>query len=94
MTIPYIDNGILKVFLIRCEFSYISLSNSIPYIMKKLRYFLLVLAIIVIAGQCFVIDYQNPSWSENTGSYLSIISMIMLVVGLTLSLIEEKKQRK
>lgn len=52
---------------------------------KKLRIGLIILAVILIIGQLTVIKYTNLSWSESAGSYLSILSMILLVVGMILS---------
>jgi len=60
--------------------------------MKTGRYVLIILAIGIIAGQIIVIDFSNPGWRENAGSYLSILAMILLIVAMVISLRDLKKK--
>ncbi|MFC2129431.1 hypothetical protein ACFLQX_01480 [Bacteroidota bacterium] len=60
--------------------------------MRKFRVGLIAFAIIIILGQSLLIDYKDLSWSENSGSYLGIISMILLIVGMILSIFHDKKK--
>ena len=53
--------------------------------MRKLRNGLIIFAVIVIIAQLTVIDYTNLDWSENLGSYLGIISMILLIISMIYS---------
>ncbi|MCU4175657.1 hypothetical protein [Carboxylicivirga sp. N1Y90] len=59
--------------------------------MKKFRNRLMIFACIVIVGQCMVVDYSDLSWTENAGSYLGIVSMLLLIVSMVLSNQHEKK---
>ncbi len=38
-----------------------------------------------------VVDYSDLSWTENAGSYLGIVSMLLLIVSMVLSNQHEKK---
>jgi hypothetical protein len=63
--------------------------------MNKLRIGILILAIIGICGEfSFVVDYNNLSWTNNTGSYLTIISMILLIASMVISIKHSKKEIK
>lgn len=53
--------------------------------MKKFRYGLILFALIIIVAQLLIIDYTNLSWSNNAGSYLGIISMILLIMSMLFS---------
>ncbi len=59
--------------------------------MKKLRIGLMIFAVIFIAGQMTVVDYADLSWSKNAGSYLGVISMILLILSMIYSIRYEKK---
>lgn len=59
--------------------------------MQKLRIGLLVFAVAVIILQLIIIDYHDLSWAKNTGSYLTILAMIFVILGLTLSVKYDKK---
>ena len=58
---------------------------------RKLRIGLMIFAVIIIAGQMTVVDYVDLSWSKNAGSYLGIISMILLILSMIYSIRYEKK---
>lgn len=60
--------------------------------MQKLRYSLIVFAIVIITAHLFLIDYNDLSWSENSGSYLGIISMITMIAAMVLSIRSEKNK--
>jgi hypothetical protein len=47
---------------------------------------------VLIIGHISVTDFGDLSWSNNSGSYLGIIAMILLVISIIISLIEKKKQ--
>jgi hypothetical protein len=59
--------------------------------MKKALIVFNVFSIVVIIGQLTVIDYNDLSWSNNVGSYLGIISMLILIIGIPIgNKIDEK----
>jgi uncharacterized membrane protein YcjF (UPF0283 family) len=60
--------------------------------MKTLRIILIIFAIVIIIGQMIVIDFKNPDWSENAGSYLSILAMILLIISMALSFKDIRQQ--
>ncbi|MCE1169628.1 MAG: hypothetical protein LWX70_16230 [Sphingobacteriia bacterium] len=61
--------------------------------MNQVRIGLLILAILGICGEfVFVIDYNDLSWSNNAGSYLTIMSMVLLVVSMIISIQHVKKE--
>ena len=60
--------------------------------MKTIRIVLIVLAVAIIIGQLIVIDFSDLTWETNAGSYLSIISMILLIIAMAISYIESKKK--
>jgi hypothetical protein len=53
--------------------------------MKKIRFFLLPLAVIIIACELYFIDYSDLFVKENAGSLLCIFSMAMLIISIILS---------
>lgn len=59
--------------------------------MRKFRIALIVFAFIIIIIQLIVADFSDLSWSNNTGSYLGIISMLCLIVAMISSNRNEKK---
>ena len=63
--------------------------------MKKFRIGLIIASTVLIIGQLtIVIDYSNLSWSNNTGSYLGIISMICIIISMVLSNRHQRKANK
>ena len=59
--------------------------------MKNAKFILVGVAVILIIGHISVTDFGDLSWSNNSGSYLGIIAMILLVIGMVISLLEKKK---
>lgn len=60
--------------------------------MKNTKFILIGVAVVLIIGHISVTDFGDLSWSNNSGSYLGIIAMVLLVISVVLSLIEKKKQ--
>ena len=61
--------------------------------MNKIRIGILILTIIVICGEfIFVLDFNDLSWSKNAGSYLTIISGILLIVSMIISMKYDKRK--
>jgi len=59
--------------------------------MKNAKFILIGVAVVIIIGHISVTDFGNLSWSNNSGSYLGIIAMILLVIVMIISLLEKKK---
>ena len=59
--------------------------------MRNTKFILIGVAVIIIIGHISVTDFGDLSWSNNSGSYLGIIAMLLLVVGMVISLLEKKK---
>jgi len=63
--------------------------------MRKFRIVLIIFAVIIIIGHFTFVEYLDLSWSENKDSYLGIISMILVIIGMIYSnLWENKNQAK
>jgi len=61
--------------------------------MRKLRIGLIIFACMVITSLLTFIEYTDLSWSENNGSYLGVLSMILLIVSMIYSNRYEKKNQ-
>ena len=59
--------------------------------MRNAKFILIGVAAVLIIGNISVIDFEDLSWSNNSGSYLSIMAMILLVLVIVISLLEKKK---
>ena len=59
--------------------------------MRNTKFILIGIAVVLIIGHISVTDFGDLSWSNNAGSYLGIIAMLLLVVGMVISLLEKKK---
>lgn len=59
--------------------------------MRNAKYILLGVALVIIIGHISVTDFGDLSWSNNSGSYLGIMAMLLLVVVIVISLFEKKK---
>ena len=59
--------------------------------MRNTKFILIGVAVVLIIGHISVTDFADLSWSNNAGSYLGIMAMILLVVGMVISLLEKKK---
>jgi hypothetical protein len=60
--------------------------------MKNAKFILIGVAVLLIIGHVSETDFGDLSWSNNSGSYLGIIAMVLLVISVVISLIEKKKQ--
>lgn len=60
--------------------------------MRNAKFILIGVAVVLIIGNISITDFADLSWSRNSGSYLSIMAMILLVISIVISLIEKKKQ--
>lgn len=61
--------------------------------MQKFRLWLIVFASIMIIFQLFQIDFKNPSWTNNSGNYPVILSMICVIVAMLISNGYEKTRK-
>ena len=61
--------------------------------MKTASYVMIVFAIVIIIGQIIIIDFSSPGWKNNAGSYLGILSMIMLLALVVSYLVKEKRKK-
>ena len=59
--------------------------------MKNAKFILIGVAVVMIIGHISVTDFGDLSWSNNSGSYLGILAMILLVIVMVISLFEKKK---
>lgn len=59
--------------------------------MRNTKFILIGVAVVIIIGHISVTDFGDLSWSNNSGSYLGIIAMVLLVTGMVISLLEKKK---
>ena len=59
--------------------------------MRNAKFILMGVAVVLIIGNVSIIDFTDLSWPNNSGSYLSIMAMILLVISLVITLIEKKK---
>jgi hypothetical protein len=53
---------------------------------QKIRYGLIVGALIMIASNASSINYSDLSWIANKGSYPGIISMLFLILSMVISI--------
>lgn len=59
--------------------------------MRNAKFILIGVAAVLIIGHVSVTDFGDLSWSNNSGSYLGIIAMVLLVISVVISLVEKKK---
>ncbi len=59
--------------------------------MRNAKFILMGVALVIIIGHISVTDFGDLSWSNNSGSYLGIMAMLLLVVVILISLLEKKK---
>ena len=59
--------------------------------MKNAKFILIGVAIVLIIGHISVTDFGDLSWSNNSGSYLGILAMVLLVIGMVISLLEKEQ---
>jgi glucose uptake protein GlcU len=60
--------------------------------MKNAKFILIGVAVVLIIGHISVTDFEDLSWSNNSGSYLGIIAMILLVISIVITLVEKKNK--
>jgi len=53
--------------------------------MRKFRIGLIIFAFAMIIVQLTILDYSEMSWSNNAGSYVGIISMVLLIISMIFS---------
>ncbi len=61
--------------------------------MKKTRITLIVFAVIIIVVQLFHINYSDLSWGVNASAYISISSMVLLIIAMVASNKHDKKNQ-
>ncbi len=61
--------------------------------MTKFRNTLMTLALILIAISLYYMDFNNLSWSNNSGNYLGIISMVFVIISMIASNKFEKRKK-
>jgi predicted ferric reductase len=61
-------------------------------LMQKFRLWLIAFAVVMIIGDLILTDYHDLSWSNNSGSYIGILSMVCLILSMLLSNRYENKQ--
>ena len=59
--------------------------------MRNTKIILIGVAAVLIIGNVSIIDFGDLSWSNNSGSYLSILAMILLVLVIVITLLEKIK---
>ena len=50
--------------------------------MRKFRIGMIVCAIVFIIAHLTFLDYNDLSWVNNTGSYLGLIAMVLLILAM------------
>ena len=60
---------------------------------KRIRVGLIIAAGVLIIIHLTMIDYGNLSWSRNMSPYLGIIAMICIIIGMTMQIRNDKKQK-
>ena len=57
----------------------------------KFRTLLMLVAAVVIIAFLTILDYSDLSWANNSGSYLGIAAMVLLIVSMLLVRRSERK---
>lgn len=60
---------------------------------KSFKIGLIVVASVVLVGHFTEMDYNDLSWSANSGAYLGIIAMICIIISMALSLKNQNQQK-
>ena len=60
--------------------------------MMKFRTALMFIAGIIIFAFLMIVDYSDLSWANNSGSYLGILAMVLLIVSMLLVRRSEMKE--
>jgi len=53
--------------------------------MKKFRLGIIAFAVVLIIIQLTIVDFNDLSWSNNSGSYLGLFSMVFLILAMIAS---------
>ena len=53
--------------------------------MKKFRLGIIAFAVVLIIIQLTIVDFNDLSWSNNSGSYLGVFSMVLLILAMIAS---------
>lgn len=53
--------------------------------MKKISLWIIAISSVIIIVQLTLIDFENLIWSNNTGGYLVILSMICVIISMILA---------
>lgn len=61
--------------------------------MRKFRIILALVSAAIIIGMLFTIDYDNFLSKSNRGSFLGILSMIIVILGMIYSIRHEAKNK-
>lgn len=51
-------------------------------------------AFAIILGHLYVINYNDLSWSSNTGAYLGIISMTCIMIAMIVNIRDAKRKNR
>ena len=90
---------IAKLKSLWVEIRYYSYTRPLAFIkkttnMKKYRSGIMALAVVLIIVQLIIIDFDDLSWSNNTGSYLGVFSMALLILAMIASNRAEKEWKQ
>jgi len=60
---------------------------------NKIRIGLIVIAFALIIAELTIIDFNNLTWSKNSGSFSSIVAMILVIISSIMGIRYDKKQQ-
>lgn len=60
--------------------------------MKNAKFILIGVSLVIILGNITIIDFGDLSWANNSGSYLGILAMLLLIMVLVITLLEKKNK--
>ena len=60
--------------------------------MKNAKFILIGVSLVIILGNITIIDFADLSWAKNSGSYLGILAMLLLIIVLVITLLEKKNK--
>jgi hypothetical protein len=59
---------------------------------KRRPVLMLTLSSIIIAIQFYDLDYSDLSWNMNSKNYLRILSILLIIAGIIINTLQEKKE--
>lgn len=62
--------------------------------MNNLRTILIAAAFLLIVIQLVMFNYEDFGWAANSGSYLGIVSMVLVIISMILSNRSERNEGK